>query len=249
MPEPTAHPWKLVAGLAVLLAAMAPPIAAKKLAVLTDGRILRVEDAKVDGDRIVLLLGNEASLELAPTRLDRVIDARPASPAQPPPQRPVCEPSWADEPLPPGTPYAEEIANAARTADIHPWLLAALVQAESAFDPRALSRVGAAGLTQLMPATAADYGVADVWDPTENLRGGAEHLKTLLKRFSAVHLALAAYNAGAATVEAAGGVPPYAETRGFVRRVVAVFCPDGHHGSAGGRRDPIEGGEEACAQP
>jgi soluble lytic murein transglycosylase-like protein len=103
--------------------------------------------------------------------------------------------------------------------------MAALVQAESDFEPGAVSRVGASGLTQLMPATAADQQVEDVFDPDQNLRGGAHRLRELLDRFDTLPLALAAYNAGAATVDRYRGVPPYRETRAYVRRILDSFCP------------------------
>jgi soluble lytic murein transglycosylase-like protein len=79
---------------------------------------------------------------------------------------------------------------------------------------------------QLMPAAAAEHEVRDVFDPVENLRGGAEHLRLMLERFESVPLALAAYNAGASTVERYDGIPPYKETREYVRRVLALFCPE-----------------------
>jgi soluble lytic murein transglycosylase-like protein len=104
-------------------------------------------------------------------------------------------------------------------------LVAAVVQIESAFDPNAVSRAGASGLMQLMPSAAADREVDDVLDPAENLRGGAAHLRIMLDRFESLTLALAAYNAGAATVDRYGGVPPYAETRNYVRKVLELFCP------------------------
>jgi soluble lytic murein transglycosylase-like protein len=79
---------------------------------------------------------------------------------------------------------------------------------------------------QLMPAAAADHNVGDVFDPADNLRGGAAHLRAMLDRFESLPLALAAYNAGAATVERSNGIPPYKETRDYVRRVLALFCPE-----------------------
>ena len=109
--------------------------------------------------------------------------------------------------------------------NLHPWLVAAVVQAESAFNPLAISRVGAAGLMQLMPAAAADHDVSNAFDPDENLRGGSEHLRTMLDRFESLSLALAAYNAGATTVDRYQGIPPYKETRQYVRRVLKTFCP------------------------
>jgi len=79
---------------------------------------------------------------------------------------------------------------------------------------------------QLMPAAAAEHEVLDVFDPADNLRGGAEHLRTMLDRFKSLPIALAAYNAGATTVERYKGIPPYKETRDYVRRVLALFCPE-----------------------
>ncbi len=217
----------LAAALVVVLAATQ---AHAKLAVFVDGRVLKVRDAAMEGDRIRLVLPGGGQLLVPATRIDRVVEDEVSEPPSvSPPRTPACPTTWRDEPLPAGTPFAREIRAAARAAGIHPWLLGALVQAESGFDPRARSRAGAAGLTQLMPAAAADHGVEDVWDPEQNLLGGARHLRMLLDRFGDVVLALAAYNAGAATVERAGGVPRYRETRGFIRRVLEVFCPGAAH--------------------
>jgi soluble lytic murein transglycosylase-like protein len=197
-----------------------------RLAVFADGRVLKVDDAYLQGNHLVLELPGGGWIRVPAVSIDRVIadevTGNNGTEITDPPQ---CDFGWADESLPLETPYAAAIEHAARAAGIHPWLLAAVVQVESAFDPRAVSRAGAAGLAQLMPAAAADHHVRDVFDPGENLRGGAEHLSALLDRFQSLPLALAAYNAGAATVERSGGVPPYRETRQYVRRVLAVFCP------------------------
>lgn len=212
---------------AVLALLAAAPAAAGRLAVFTDGRILRVEDARLEGTRMTLILPGGGSLQVPATRVERVIaDALEIAGEEPDiPADPPCDPAWQPQPLPAATPFREAIDDAARRVGLHPWLLAAVVQTESGFDPAARSPVGACGLTQLMPATAAEYHVGDVWDPRQNLRAGAELLRDLLHRFGSLPLALAAYNSGAATVERAGGVPPYRETRRFVRRVLAVFCP------------------------
>ena len=224
-PKPASRVSTTVLVLFVLAIGAAVPAAAK-IAVFTDGRILKVEDAYLDGDRIVLALAEGGRLVVPAVRIDRVVadevEERPE-----PVEAVACEASWADEPLPDWVPFKASIQAAAKGADLNPWLLAALVQAESAFDPRAVSRAGARGLTQLMPAAAADHGVEDVFDPDDNLRGGAGHLRLMLDRFSSLPLALAAYNAGAATVERYQGVPPYRETRGYVRRILSAFCP-GH---------------------
>jgi soluble lytic murein transglycosylase-like protein len=124
--------------------------------------------------------------------------------------------------LPAGTPYAAEITAAASKHGVDPALLAGLVEQESDFDPNAGSPAGAQGLTQLMPATAASLGVTNVHDPVQALDGGAKYLRQQLDRFGGdVARALAAYNAGPGAVERFGGVPPYAETQEYVRRVQA----------------------------
>lgn len=100
-------------------------------------------------------------------------------------------------------------------------LVESLVEMESGFDPRAVSRKGAMGLMQLMPEVAREYGVTDPFDPWQNLDAGVRHLRSLLLRYDAdVRLALAAYNAGAGAVEHHGGIPPFAETRDYVQRVL-----------------------------
>jgi len=100
-------------------------------------------------------------------------------------------------------------------------LVKAVIKAESAFDPLALSSAGARGLMQLMPETAAQHGVADIHDPRSNIEGGVRHLRLLLNRFHGnLPLTLAAYNAGAEAVERYNGVPPYEETQTYIQRVL-----------------------------
>jgi soluble lytic murein transglycosylase-like protein len=99
-------------------------------------------------------------------------------------------------------------------------LVRAVIQAESAFNPRAVSHKGAMGLMQLMPATAQSYNVLDAFDPAENIRAGVAYLKSLLVKYKEnVELALAAYNAGPAAVAKYGDVPPYRETRNYVKKI------------------------------
>jgi soluble lytic murein transglycosylase-like protein len=116
--------------------------------------------------------------------------------------------------------YIDESAAATR---IDPALLAAVISNESGFDPFATSRAGARGLMQLMPQTAASLGVTDAYDPEQNVRGGAHYLRALLDRFGSIELAVAAYNAGPAAVARYGGIPPYVETRAYVRNVLARY--------------------------
>lgn len=118
--------------------------------------------------------------------------------------------------------FAPLIREVARAQDIAPQLLHAVIAVESGFDAHAVSRKGAMGLMQLMPATARRFNVADPFDPRQNLAGGASYLKWLLGRFGGdLQLALAAYNAGEnAVVRAGHQIPPYEETRAYVPRVL-----------------------------
>jgi soluble lytic murein transglycosylase-like protein len=110
---------------------------------------------------------------------------------------------------------------------LDPRLVRALIQVESGYNARALSRVGAMGLMQLMPATATSLAVGNAYDPDQNLRGGTAYLRRMLDRFGSVELALAAYNAGPEAVARHGGIPPYRETRNYVRRILALYRGDG----------------------
>ncbi len=117
-------------------------------------------------------------------------------------------------------PYDPLIEEHAALHAVDAGLVRAVIQAESGFNPRARSYKGAMGLMQLMPATAANYGVINPYDPAENIRAGVAYLKNLLVRYSYnTELALAAYNAGPMAVERYGTVPPYRETRDYVQRV------------------------------
>jgi soluble lytic murein transglycosylase-like protein len=119
--------------------------------------------------------------------------------------------------------HAAVADHAARHA-LDPDLVRAVIRVESGWNPRAVSRKGAMGLMQLMPATAAEYGVADPFNPTENIRAGVAYLRRLIDRFDGrTELALAAYNAGPGAVEKYHRtVPPYRETRSYVQRIVSV---------------------------
>ena len=118
------------------------------------------------------------------------------------------------------TAYDHLITHNASRHGISPDLVRAVIQAESGFNPRAVSPKGAMGLMQLMPATARDLGVNDPFHPAENIRGGVAYLAQLLTRFKQnVQHALAAYNAGPERVERYDGVPPYRETQAYVKKI------------------------------
>jgi soluble lytic murein transglycosylase-like protein len=129
------------------------------------------------------------------------------------------------EAIPPSQAYEDIILEAADKYDMDPALIRAVMQAESAFHPYAVSRAGAEGLMQLMPELADEMGVADSFDPRENIMGGARYLKRLLDYHKGnLDLALASYNAGPGNVERYGGVPPFRETRRYVKTIKALYA-------------------------
>ena len=111
---------------------------------------------------------------------------------------------------------------------LDPQLVRAMIQVESGYNHRARSHKGAMGLMQLMPGTASQLRVSNPYDPDENVRGGTQYLRHLVDRFSGrLDLAVAAYNAGPGAVERYNGIPPYRETRDYVKRVFALFTGGG----------------------
>jgi soluble lytic murein transglycosylase-like protein len=123
------------------------------------------------------------------------------------------------------TQYDSIIEKAALSAAVEPNLLRAVIVVESGFNSRAVSKRGAVGLMQLMPATATRFGVSNPYDPKQNVHGGAHYLKFLIDRFGQdIRLALAAYNAGEEAVDRNGGrIPPFAETMAYVPRVLKIY--------------------------
>ncbi len=134
-------------------------------------------------------------------------------------------------------PWDEAIRAAARRRGLDPKLVKSVMLVESNFDPRAVSRKGARGLMQLMPETARRFGVADRFEPIENIRGGVEYLDLLLKLYAGdVPLALAAYNAGESSVARYAGIPPFSETREYVRRALVALRGEAPPALGGGFR-------------
>jgi len=121
-------------------------------------------------------------------------------------------------------PFGREIADAAGQRGVDARLVEAVIAVESAFDPNAVSKKGAQGLMQLMPDTADRFGVANVWDPGQNIGGGTAYLRELIDLFNGdLRHVLAAYNAGEGAVTRHGGVPPYPETIQYVDRVLDYY--------------------------
>jgi soluble lytic murein transglycosylase-like protein len=121
--------------------------------------------------------------------------------------------------------YDQVVDEVSRSFGLESALLHAVISVESRYNPKAVSRKGAAGLMQLMPATAKRYGVVDAFDPAQNLHGGAKYLRDLLGMFNNnMSLALAAYNAGeGAVIKHGNRIPPYRETRNYVSRVLDFY--------------------------
>jgi len=120
--------------------------------------------------------------------------------------------------------FSPLIDRIARQTPLHPALVHAVIRAESAYNPKAVSSAGAVGLMQLMPATAAQYGVTDLTNPGENIRVGSLYLKRQLDNFKDLSLALAAYNAGENAVRRYGNtIPPFPETQRYVRKVLKFY--------------------------
>jgi soluble lytic murein transglycosylase-like protein len=119
--------------------------------------------------------------------------------------------------------YDGLIGLSARQHRVPPALVKAVIAAESCFDPSAVSRKGAQGLMQLMPETARSLGVSDPLRPEQNVDGGVRYLRDMMDRYGTLSLALAAYNAGPEAVDRHGGVPPYPETRDYVKRVLTYY--------------------------
>ena len=125
-----------------------------------------------------------------------------------------------------GAEFDDAIEEHAGAQGVSPELVRAVIQVESGFNSKAVSPKGAMGLMQLMPATARELGVSNPFHPDENIRGGVAYLRQLLDRYdSNVELALAAYNAGPASVARYGAVPPYRETQAYVKKVTGASGP------------------------
>jgi soluble lytic murein transglycosylase len=186
-----------------------------ELVFFTTGRAVNVKSHRVEGGSIVLTLRSGGEVVCEPNAIARIA----------PDEAPYPEPeavATVQAPAPdPTRPYSEIIDRVAAREGVDPRLVRAVIEVESGYRPLARSPKGAMGLMQLMPATARQYAVTNPYDPTANIEAGTKHLKSLLARFPRP-LALAAYNAGHAAVERFGGIPPYAETRSYVSRILQI---------------------------
>ena len=192
--------------IASLLALGAIPARAD-VAVLGNGFRLHVERQEAQGSRVRLFIAGGGTVEVEASQVESY------------------EKEDAPEPPPVAAMESEDpVTTAGYRHGLDPVLLQSIIAEESNFNPRAVSPKGARGLMQLMPGTAEWLGVKDFFSAAENVEGGALYLRTLLGRYRGdLAKALAAYNAGPAKVDRYGGIPPYAETQNYVRRVIERF--------------------------
>ena len=189
----------------LLLLLVFAPAAFADYAVLRNGQRIHITGHEVDGDTVRLHVAG-GRVEIRAADLVRV----------------DVEEIFTPIPVePPKFPFQDEVAAAAMKYELDEHLILSVIVAESNFNSRAVSRRGAQGLMQLMPATARLLGVDDPFDPAQNIEAGARYLREMLDRHEQnVELALAAYNAGPERVAQYRGIPPFAETRAYVRRVL-----------------------------
>lgn len=216
----------MVFQIVIVLAAGSPAVA--DLVVTSEGGVLKVTGWEIEGQWARLHLNSSGTLTLPLSRIERIVDDElvPADEIQAPPPVESGKLAFRDGDPVPDTPYGDLIYETSRRHELNPALVSAVIRAESAFDPYAVSPKGAKGLMQLMPATAERFGVpdSDLFEPASNLEAGVRYLKWLAQRFdSELPRVLAAYNAGEANVDRYDGVPPFRETQGYVKKVMEEF--------------------------
>jgi soluble lytic murein transglycosylase-like protein len=189
------------------------PAARADYAVLRSGARLHVTSYQVDGDQVRLAVAG-GTVEISSSEL---IDVEPEEQFPAPPAANVDF----------GVRYATFIHTSAQKHGVDEKLIASVIEAESNYDAKAVSRKNALGLMQLLPATAARYAVTNIFDPAQNIEAGTHYLKDLIQRYRGdVKLALAAYNAGPEMVDRYGGIPPFRETQHYVRSITAKLAAE-----------------------
>jgi len=187
-----------------------PAAASADIALLSTGATMKVSAQRAEGDTVVLVLKGGGEVGVPAAMLRGIVPDEIIEEIRPTASGPVD--------------FERLVAEAAQRHGLDPALVRAVVGVESGFQPQAVSSKGAQGLMQLMPATARDLGITDPFDPAANLDGGSRHLSALVVRYEGdLTKALAAYNAGMGAVARHGGVPPYAETRKYVQRVLGRY--------------------------
>jgi hypothetical protein len=208
--------------------------AGAELIVFEDGRVVKAASYRLHSDELEIALPGGGGYRVDLGRVERIVDDEVlvetvrVEPELTASSGPFDLSYSAERRALFGTQYDAIIEKAAREYDIDASLVSALIRAESNYQPRALSRKGARGLMQLMPATARRLSVRQPFDPASNVRGGVKYLRELVDRFGhRPELVLAAYNAGEGAVESYGGVPPYRETLTYVDRIMTWWTASG----------------------
>ena len=187
-----------------------PAAASADIALLSTGATMKVSAQRAEGDTIVLVLKGGGEVGVPASMLRGIVPDEVLEEIRPTGAGPVD--------------LERLVAEAAERHSLDPALVMAVVGVESGFQAQAVSSKGAQGLMQLMPRTAREMGVADAFDPAANLDGGSRYLSSLVARYEGdLTRALAAYNAGMGAVARHGGVPPYAETRRYVQKVLGRY--------------------------
>jgi soluble lytic murein transglycosylase-like protein len=216
------------AAVITLLAVTALPCAAADTAVLRNGFSIRHERRQVIGTitRLYTSADNSSFVDIPTAEIDHFealpVDAAPVAPREDTSSQSELQASAKTVQRP--VDLNEVVESASWTYHLDPDLVNSVIRAESGFNVRAVSPKGAQGLMQLMPHTASELGVQNVFDPQANVEGGTRYLRELLERYNFdLVKALAAYNAGPHRVEQFGGVPPYYETKAYVARIVRDY--------------------------
>jgi transglycosylase-like protein with SLT domain len=213
-----------------LLAATAGPALAE-LVVFQEGRVVKAASYRVVGDELEIGLPGGGSYRVDMDRVERIVDdevvVADVIVTAPSGDSVSYDLSYREDRKPLyNTPYDKVIASESKRYGVDASLVSALIRAESNYEPRAVSRKGARGLMQLMPATARRLSLSHPFDPVANVGAGVRYLKELLDRFDhRPDLVLAAYNAGENAVDTYGGVPPYRETVGYVKKILSWWTP------------------------
>jgi hypothetical protein len=217
--------FEALACIVAILAIFALPCFAGEVAVLKNGFSIRHERREIVGDvtRLYVTADGSSFVDVPTADIEHFEAAPglPASAANAAAPR-VTQPNAF--PLRPKTDLNAVVNEASDHYQLDPDLVNSVIKAESGFNSHAVSPKGAQGLMQLMPGTASELGVGNVFDPQANVEGGTKYLRELMERYNFDMVkALAAYNAGPQRVEQFGGVPPYYETRAYVARIVKDF--------------------------
>jgi hypothetical protein len=222
---------KMLSKISIVVAFLILPISARAdILVFQDGRTLKVVGYQILGDRVAVEFEGGGNMQFSMEYVDRIVpDEIPPETTVPKVpvilgnkeqdyQGPFQEIAWLD------LQYRDLVLQVSEKHQVDPALLAAVIKVESDFKPDAVSPKGAKGLMQLMDGTAKSQNVNNVFDPLENIEGGAKYLKELLEEFDGDQkLALAAYNAGPSSVRRYKNIPPYPETQKYVDRVFSLF--------------------------